>query len=227
MKAISTESKIADLILNNHFLLLILERFEIDLGLQDKTIKDICFENNISTNVFQTIYTLHKDISIELDLDLQIDDIKTIVGYLKKTHEYYKNEVLPKISEQIKSIYTSNNDLTFVLIERFFEDYKQEVLKHLDYEETKVFPYTLSLISKENKYSGYDIDDYKNHHEDIESKLTELKNLLIKHLPEKYDRRFRRKLLFELFRLERDISIHTIIEENILIPAIEKIESNS
>ena len=38
------EEKIAELILDNHFLLLVLERFEINLGLQDKTINDVCIE---------------------------------------------------------------------------------------------------------------------------------------------------------------------------------------
>ena len=72
----------------------------------------------------------------------------------------------------------------------------------------------------------YEIKDYKNHHQDIETKLLDLKNLLIKHLPEKNDQVFRRNLLFELFRFERDLRIHTIIEESILVTAIENLEDN-
>jgi regulator of cell morphogenesis and NO signaling len=218
--------KIADMVLRNHFLLLVLERFGINLGLQEKIVKDICAEHNINTSVFLAICNLHINPNEIPELNIQIEDIRVIVNYLKNTHEYYKTEVLPKVSEQIKSITENNKDLTFILIERFFEEYKQEVFKHLEYEETKVFPYAMDLISGNNKTIDYKIKDYKNHHQDIETKLLDLKNLLIKHLPEKNDQVFRRNLLFELFRFEKDLRIHTIIEENILVTAIENLENN-
>lgn len=218
--------KIAEMVLNNHFLLLVLERFGINIGLQEKTVQDICSEHNINTNVFLAICNLHINPNEIPKLIPEIEDVKVIVNYLKNTHEYYKTEVLPKVTEQIKSITENNKDLTFILIERFFEEYKQEVLKHLEYEETKVFPYALDLISYNNITIDYKIKNYKNHHQDIETKLLDLKNLLIKHLPEKNDQVFRRNLLFELFRFEKDLRIHTIIEENILITAIENLENN-
>lgn len=218
--------KIAEMVLNNHFLLLVLERFGINLGLQEKTVKDICAENSINTNVFLAICNLHKNPNEIPELTLQIEDIRVILNYLKNTHEYYKTEVLPKVSGQIKSITENNKDLTYILIERFFQEYKQEVFKHLEYEETIVFPYAVDLISGNYKINNYKIKDYKNHHTDIEVKLSELKNLLIMHLPYKNDQKFRREILFELFRLEKDLRIHTIIEESILIKAIENLEND-
>lgn len=218
--------KISEMVLNNHFLLLVLERFGINLGLQEKTVEEICKEHNINTNVFLAICNLHTKPNEIPELILETEDIKVIVNYLKNTHEYYKTEILPKISEQIKSIAKTNKDLTFILVERFFEEYKQEVFKHLEYEETKVFPYAMDLISGNSKTKDYKIKDYKTHHQDIETKLLDLKNLLIKHLPEKNDQIFRRNLLFELFRFEKDLRIHTIIEENILVTVIENLENN-
>ena len=219
--------QIAEIILNNHFLLLVLERFGIKLGIQEKTIKEICVEHNININVFMAIFNLHINPKKTIDLQLQIEDIKVIINYLENSHKYYKTEVLPKLTKQIKSITKNNSDLPFVLIERFFEEYEEEVLKHLEYEETKVYPYAINLISGNNKKTGYKINDYKNHHDDIETKLLDLKNLLIKHIPVKDDQIFRRNLLFELFRFEKDLRIHTIIEENIFVPAIEKIENKN
>ena len=218
--------KIAEMVLNNHFLLLVLERFGINLGLQEKTVKDICAEHNINTSVFWAIYNLHKKPNEMPELNVKIEDIRVIVNYLKNTHEYYKTEVLPKVSEQIKSITENNKDFTFILVERFFEAYKQEVLKHLEYEETKIFPYAMDLISGNKKIIDYKIKDFKNQHQEIGTKLLDLKNLLIKHLPEKNDQIFRRNLLFELFRFENDLRIHAIIEENILVTAIENLENN-
>ena len=217
--------KVAEIILNNHFLLMVLERFGISLGLQEKTVKDICSEHDINTDVFLAIYKLHSKPNEIPELNIQIEDIRVIVNYLRNTHKYYKTEVLPKLTEQIKSIIENNNSLSFILIERFFEDYKKEVLKHLEYEETLVYPYAINLISDSDKITNYKISNYKNHHDDIETKLLDLKNLLIKHIPVKDDQVLRRNLLFELFRFEKDLRIHTIIEEKILVSAVEKIET--
>jgi len=219
--------KIADTILKNHFLILVLERFNIGFGLQDKTIEEICKEHNINLDLFIAISNLHKNTDILPKLNLSKTEILKVVEYLQNSHNYYTTEAIPNISQQIDTFIKNQkkDDLTFILIQRFFNEYRKEVFNHLDYEEKVVFPYVSKLVSGNKLQSGYKINDYKHHHEDIESKLDELKNLLIKHLPEKDDRKFRRAFLFELFRLERDLRIHTIIEESILVPAVEDLEN--
>jgi len=71
---------------------------------------------------------------------------------------------------------------------------------------------------------NYSVSDYQEHHDNIEDKLEDLKNLLLKHLPLDNDQQIRRKLLFSLFELEYDLTIHTRIEDEILIPLVEKLE---
>lgn len=217
--------KMADVLLQNHFLLLVLERFEINLGLQDKTISEVCNENNVNHNVFFAIANLHKDINSLTSVNFNDEDIVGIIAYLKKSHEYYITETLPEISQKIKTLCENHNELVFILIERFFSEYKNEVNNHLKYEEKIVYPYSLSLLILNNYPDKYSIAEYKYHHDDIETKLDDLKNLLIKHLPEKNDQKFRRTILFDLFRFEKDLKIHTVIEEKILIPYIENIEN--
>jgi len=220
--------KIANTILKNHFLILVLERFNIGFGLQEKTIKEICIEQNIDINLFLAISNLHLSTNTLPNLDLNENDILKVIEYLQNSHNYYTTEAIPNISKQIEIFINDREeeDLTFILIERFFKEYRKEVFKHLEYEENIVYPYIIKLVNEKKLQSDYKINDYKHYHENIESKLEELKNLLIKHLPEKEDRKFRRAFLFELFRLERDLRIHTIIEESILVPAIEDLENN-
>jgi regulator of cell morphogenesis and NO signaling len=219
--------KIADTILKNHFLILVLERFNIGFGLQEKTIEEICEEHNVNIDLFMAISNLHQNTNILPKLNPNKTDILKVVEYLQNSHNYYTTEAIPNISQQIDTFIKNQKeeDLTFILIKRFFSEYRKEVFNHLEYEEKVVYPYIIKLVRDNKLQSGYNINDYKHHHEDIESKLEELKNLLIKHLPEKNDRKFRRTFLFELFRLERDLRIHTIIEENILVPAIEYLEN--
>lgn len=215
----------ATILLNNHYLIFVLERFGIPLGVKEKTIAEVCKENNIALNLFLGIAYLHTNPNIAPKISINDDAIYTIINYLKKSHTYYTDEAMPAITKLIKNISEIRKDSTYTLIERFFTNYKEDLSTHLLYEESIVYPYAISLLNLKNGKKEYTINNYKKNHADIESKLNDLKKLLIKHLPEQEDQQIRRNLLFKLFRFEKDLLIHTIIEEHILIPHIEAIEN--
>ncbi len=219
--------KMADLILQNHFLILVLERFGIGLCLKEKTIEDVFVENNIDLKVFFTIANLHLNANFLGEYNLNERDLITIVNYLKESHNYYSTEVLPYISQKFNELCKIGDDTTYTLIEKFFNDYKNEVNKHLKYEETVVYPYALDILQFKTNNGNYSMQEYKNHHDDIEIKLNDLKNLLIKYIPETGKQKLIRNILFQLFRFDKDLRIHTVIEEKILIPFIENIEKSS
>ena len=58
----------------------------------------------------------------------------------------------------------------------------------------------------------------------IEDKLSDLKNILIKYLPEKSSLEEKTILLFNLFDFERDIDKHTLLEDLVLIPKVHNME---
>jgi regulator of cell morphogenesis and NO signaling len=117
-------------------------------------------------------------------------------------------------------------------VEKFFKEYFDEVTEHLDYENQIVFPYVIALndkiINSKEPFNPvkYSVEQYKEHHNDIEEKLSDLKKLLIKYLPQKKDHVLRRKLLQSLFELEYDLNIHSQIEDFILIPLVAQMESH-
>ena len=224
---ISRDIKMSDIILNNHIMVLVLERFGIELGLHDKTIEAVCKENNISTEMFLTIANLHNDISYIPVSSLSCSDIEKIIQYLKNSHQYYSHEIFPEIIKNIHLMSEYNKKPEILMVEDFFNEYKKEVDQHFNYENEIVFPYILNLFENKNVIdtkNDYSVTEYKEHHDDIEEKLDDLKKLLIQHLPQKNDRIIRRKILFALFNLEQDLFIHTKIENEILIPFVEKIE---
>ena len=97
-----------------------------------------------------------------------------------------------------------------------------EVLEHLDYEDNIAFPYFISLMqnnTNEEVEGRYSSKVYSEHHTDIELKLKDLKNLLLKYVKIDDDLSLRRKLFFTLYELEFDLYIHSLIEETILIPS--------
>lgn len=228
----SPSIKLADLVEKNAHLLLLLEHFEIDFPLNNKSILQICEEKNIDTNLFFVILNLYNTTDFVPNKPLSFNDIIPIVSFLKKSHHFYSKEMYPNILESIKQMAEVNNYKEMLLVEKFFINYFNEVTDHLNYENEIVFPYVLSLherITHPNatkRKTQYSVMEYKEHHNDIEEKLTDLKNLLINYLPEKNDQVIRRKLFFKLYKLEYDLTIHSKIEDLLLIPLVGRMEQS-
>lgn len=224
------EMKASEIIINNPYLILMFEHFEIKLEVREKTIEQICNENHINTSLFITIANLFNGFKPQAITEYISNDIQSIIKYLGNSHKYYISEIYPQIQEIIKEIYLINKHPEILMIEKFFDKYFEEVTEHMEYENNMVFPYVLNLdeqLTNNNnfyKLNSYSVVEYREHHNDIEEKLTDLKNLLIKYLPIDNDQQLRRKLLFYLFELEYDLNIHSQIEDNILIPLVEKME---
>jgi regulator of cell morphogenesis and NO signaling len=155
------------------------------------------------------------------------EDIPVVIEYLKRCHRYYKEEQYPAISSLIKELQNHNDAPEIRLVEEFFTGYFGEVLEHLDYEDEVAFPYICRLlqgVAGKGSAEKFCVQEYRDHHTDIESKLSDLKALLLQHIEVKGDRKARRRLLMALAELENDLVIHSLIEEQILIPVVESIE---
>lgn len=228
--ALDESMKMEEAVLNNPLILFVLERFEINLGFEDKTIREVCGEKGVSISVFLTVCDLFNDPG-QQEIELgQIDDIGQLIKYLKNSHRFYLEEKYPEISRKITTMIEQYPGSEMKMVEAFFEEYIKEVTEHIHYENDIVFPYVTELFKKGTKTKSpellkhYAVIDYKQHHSNIEEKLTDLKNLLIKYLPQTDDMPVRREILFDLFQLEYDLNIHQKIEDTILIPLVEEIE---
>lgn len=223
---IKPDMKMTDLINENPSLLLLMEYFELEINVDDKTVGQLCAENKISLPVFVVFGNLYNGFQPTGKELNSRDDIPVITNFLKNSHHYYKNDKYPEIKNHIKQLYVKNNREEVKLIEEYFNEYFKEVLEHLDYEDDIVFPYFSQLIGKAGKTKNepFSVNEYREHHTDIETKLADLKNLLLKHLTLDKDRMLKRKLLISLYELEYDLNIHSIIEEKVLLPLADKLE---
>ncbi len=223
---ITKNKKVFDLISDNYSLLLCLQHFNIDFSVDNKTVEELCNENKINLNAFIVIANLYNGFfPIKEDLN-KLDDISPILEFLKNSHSFYLDDKYPELKYYLNKLNKNNSIKDFHLIEKFLNDYFEEVLDHLKYEDEIAFPYFNSLIKKEKQAvnKAFSAKEYQNHHTDIETKLTDLKNLFLKHLIIKGDLNTKRKFLNTLFGLEFDLKIHSVIEEKVLIPLMEKIE---
>ena len=226
--------KLSDIIHHDHRLLPILNRFGIRLGFGDQSVDEVCKSNNINAEFLIEIVNTYHDPDYfprERFLDFPLP---LIVEYLKKTHQYYYTFYIPGIEKQLNELIASapeQNNLS--LLTRFYLKFKQELHDHLQYEDKFTFPYVLelhNLYSKGNRFASREslpaksILEFEEAHSDVDSKLLDLKNIIIKYLNASYDDNKCNTLITSIFNFEDDLRDHARIEDKIMVPKVIQIE---
>ena len=217
----------SSLVMGNYNLLPVINRFGIELGFKEKTIGEICMEQHINTDFFLAIVNTYNDENHYLHSDLFSFSPLLIIDYLKITHRYYIGYVLPKIETLLNRVLKSceKDCSSLKMISSFYQKYKTELLLHFQIEDEKVFPYIIDLYtSGKVNGTGISVEIFENEHSNVEVKLSDLKNLIIKYLEPNYDNNAMNEFLFALFQFEKDLYDHARIEDNILIVQVVKYE---
>ena len=221
-KTFNGSDSMVDLIQANYNILPILSRFNVPLGFQNKRIDEVCSENGIDCNVF--LFIINFILNGEIDKE-SLDSVSplAIVDFLHNSHDYFLKYKFPHIRQNLlNALDECHNDINPAIVS-FFDCYIEEVKKHFNYEEKKVFPYVRSLF--DNSPTSYTIDVFRRHHDEIGDKLNELKTIILRfyttYMPNKmYD------VLVDLYNAEEDLECHNDIENHILIPLVTAIEQN-
>jgi len=227
MKNVFSENmKMADLVCHNSKLLSVLSRFEINLGFGDHSVEEVCKMYNVDTQFFLLICNVYCDEDFTPHYeDLKCVDIDSMIKYLHISHNYYLHERLPHIEEHFNRIIEACPSKYAIPLKRFFDEYKNEVATHFEYEETVVFPYLKALENKTSDILGYNIGEFKGTHSSIiEDNLNDLLNILVKYLPADVFPKERIEISMDIIELSADIVSHAMIEDRILIPFVEHLE---
>ena len=227
----------ADVVHSNYLLIPVINRLGIHLGFGDKSVKSICDEKEIDTDFFLMVMNTFSNEKYFPDKNLLPNNIPIFVKYLQNTHAYYLTVQIPLLQSLIDQLISEevdlNNNLT--LIRSFFLDYKSELNEHIGREEAITFPYISTIYSL--AYKHFDREEYKrvtkdysmkrfvDEHSDIDVKLCDLQNLLVKYITCPSKEQLVNTIVFELFRLEKDIKDHTRLEEKLLRPMIANLEN--
>ena len=219
-----SDMKMADMLQDNYHFLQMLDRFEIKFGFGDQTIEEVCNEYHIHIPFFLLIANVFHFNEYEPKAsDIESCPPNELLKYLQKSHKYYLSYRFPDLEQRLKGMMSSWDQVTAKIVETFFSEYKKEVQIHLAYEDEVVFPYIRKLMSNDTA-PGYSIFEFEKKHDDIESKVKDLKNILIKYIPEKNDVIQRNEILFHLYLLEEDLNKHLLMENKVLIPVVLKME---
>ena len=219
-----SSDKLSYVIANDYRLLQVMSRFGISLGFGEKTITEVCRQCGVDAETFLTIINYVKDGADNRPQHVEQVNAASVLDYLKRTHTYFLGYLFPNIRFHLLNAIDCSvqNEIAFLVL-KFFDEYVEEVRKHMEYEETTVFAYVQKLLDGE-MVSVDNSHLLSRHHEAIESKLKELKNLFMQYYPQTENNEKLNAVIISIYQAEEDLSIHSAVEDNIFVPAVRRLE---
>ena len=215
--------KMSALISDNYSLLMVMSRFGLTLGFGDKTVEEVCESQGVHSPTFLTVANFVSE-THHRQGDYTDYSLAALLDYLKQAHTYFLEFNLPTIRRKlIETIDCSGTDEIAVLILKFFDEYVREVRRHMEYENRSVFTYVEELLAG-NLSDKYDIATFASKHSQVNSKLAELKNIIVKYYPGKQNNNQLNAVLFDIYNCEQDLVMHCDVEDYLLVPAVSALE---
>ena len=221
-KMYEADDKMISIIRDNYNILQSLGSFGINLGFGDKTVREVCEEQNVDTYTFLAVVNFTINGYKEYDNADRLS-LSTLLHYLKASHAYYIDFQLPFIRKELVEALDEKDNLARLIL-KLYDDYAHSITNHMKYEEKMVFPYVQALIEG-NANDTFDIETFSKHHIQVDQKLKELKSIIIKYLPS--DGLHNNQLsatLYDIYNNEEWLTHHSEVEEEIFIPAVRNEE---
>ncbi len=218
------KDKLSNVISNDYRLLQVMSRFGISLGFGEKSIEEVCKLCGVDTRTFLKVINYIKNGAEKTKQDVDDVSVASLLNYLKKTHKYYLDYLLPSIRFNLLNAIDCSvqNEVAFLVL-KFFDDYVEEIRRHMEYEDNAVFGYVEKLLNGE----VLDIEGghlLSSNHESIEDKLNELKNLFLKYYPQQENNEKLNSVIISIYQAEEDLYLHCQVEDNIFSPAVRLLE---
>lgn len=226
MALVTPDTKLCEVIVDEPSVVPVINRFDIVLGVGDRTIKSICKEKGIDTSFFITILNAFIHESFFLENVTGAFNAGDVVDYLRKTNNSYLRNQLPNIERHFAALISrsdSNNNLP--LLFNFYREVKTEIERRID-SDNQWFD---AIISAEQSNSEVSVagNAVQAESDSIEDKLSDLINMFVIHLRGDYDRNLCHAVLFAVISLEKDIRQNNRIRNRVLQPLVDALNSRN
>ena len=187
----------------------VLERLGFGFGFGDANVAEVCRTNGFPAELFVAIANLSAGVVYEPDLssfgEMELTKVKE---YVRASHSYYAKHSIPQLHELIHKTLNETENAFAAPVNRFFDELVERLDSHFVHEE-KVF-------------SGEcDSDEDGEEHLQFLEKLDDLKNIVVKYLPDNADNSSRYEMLKYLLEVEKDMRNHVRIEESLFKPLLD------
>ena len=226
MALVTPDTKLCEVIVDEPSVVPVINRFDIVLGVGDRTIKSICKEKGIDTSFFITILNAFIHESFFLENVTGAFNAGDVVDYLRKTNNSYLRNQLPTLARHFAALISrsdSNNNLP--LLFNFYREVKTEIERRID-SDNQWFD---AIISAEQSNSAVSVagNAVQAESDSIEDKLSDLINMFVIHLRGDYDRNLCHAVLFAVISLEKDIRQNNRIRNRVLRPLVDALNSRN
>ena len=206
--------KICELMSREEDAIQIISRFGLEMGVGEQTIAEVCEAHDVHTPTFLAIvnYKVFHQRVVPADID-----IPTLQRYLHNAHTYFLEFRLPRLRRALIEAIIPADPTTKIpgLILRCYDEFVDEIRTHIEHENAGLF------------------DEHEHDDQRITDKLTEIKNLIIKYYPSPVTDNPSPityqliSVMSDLWHTEHDFADHCAIEDDILRPALTKIQPRS
>lgn len=222
-KKIYTErDNMSELINANYTLLNVLSRFNISLGIGEKSIDEVCAANNVDTKTFLEVVNLLNTSNADVvNLDFSI---LGLLNYLKNSHSFFLEYRLPSIRKALNEATSGGSKDMQYLILNYFDEFAAEVNRHMAEENENYFVHLEDLVKAYEDesviYFKYTDKISAQQHSSIEVRLAELIDIIVKYYPAGVTNELN-TVLYDIFVCQQDLASHNFVEDNLLVPKVD------
>ncbi|MCF0203397.1 MAG: helix-turn-helix transcriptional regulator [Bacteroidaceae bacterium] len=235
-KTYEATDKMIDLIRDNYNILQSLSAFGIPLGFGDRTVEETCRRARVDTATFLAVVNLTingiappisaiegKENKEGVESMTVMPSLQSLLHYLDACHRYFIDYQLPSVRRELSESIQSADEIGRLIL-RVYDEYAQEIRRHMRYEERTLFPYIEKLMRGETS-TNYSIELFAKQHAEADKSLKELKQLIIKYLPADIHNSHRlTSALYLIYNNEEWLANHQNVEDRILVPLIRGME---
>lgn len=219
-----------DVISDDFRVLQIISRFGIRLGFGDQSVGATCRAAGVDVQTFLHVVNYVKDPAhARISEMAEQMDMPTLITYLKNSHKYFVDFRLPGIRRKLlEAIDLSAGNRIAMLILRFYDEYAQEVERHMNFENTHVHPYVEALLQGQLPAENFQSigEQYDNQHASIESSMAELKSIIVRYYPSDSNATLLGEVLMDIFMTDEDLHSHCNMEDTLFAECVRRLEYN-
>ena len=230
-------TRVFDIVSNDFKYAKALNSFGIDFYKHyDLTIDQICKKKGLSSNSIHG-YRVAMDETFDLDVKtLESSPLNLVIEYLKHNHSYFIKNKLPYIKSLISSLSLENKKFNFFkdlkfIFPLFYEDFVDHILE----EEKYIFSYIQKLYHLEDskihakiffEMKKISLKDIAKEHLEEDSEMAGIRGLTSDYSYENIENLHLKVIFQELQAFDKELEIHSEIENTILFPRALDLEKN-
>ena len=217
-----------DVISDDYRMLQMISRFGIKLGFGDQTVAAACRQAKVDVETFLTVVNYIKD-SNHARIQEMADHISlpALMEYLKNSHSYFVDYRLPQIRRKLISAIdcSASNQIAFLVL-KYYDEYTQDVVNHMEYENTHVHPHVEALLQGKLPTESFQTLEHHHagNHNSISKSILELKSIIIKYYPSDANANLLNDVLMDIYMMEEDLLSHCQLEDTLFAECVRRLE---